>query len=176
MEGIPRMRERRAMYAGSFDPITNGHIWVIQKGIELFDHLYVAIGVNPKKQGYFSVEERMSMIREYIFRVGLKDRVTPISFQDEFAVNVAMDHHCQYLLRGIRNQTDFAYELEIQQFNYELQPDIETIYVVPPKDLSNRSSSIVRGCVGLKGWERAIDNYTTQYVVTKLKERLQADS
>jgi pantetheine-phosphate adenylyltransferase len=166
---------RKAIYGGSFDPITNGHIWVIEKGLQLFDHLIIAIGVNPKKSGYFSVDERVDMIQEYLMRTGYDKFASVITFRDDFLVNKAKEHGCDYMLRGIRNATDFAYELEIKQFNDELDPTIETVFVVPPASLAGRSSSIVRGCVGLKNWESVVNRYTTDYVTTKFKERIQAN-
>lgn len=165
---------RKAIYAGSFDPITNGHIWVIERGIEMFDHLTIAIGVNPKKTGYFPYSERMDMILEYLERTGISKQANVITFAGQFLVDVAKKNDCKYMLRGIRNATDFAYEMEIKEFNEELNPTIETVFVVPPPKLAGRSSSIVRGCVGLDNWEQVVNRYTTDYVTTKFKERLQA--
>lgn len=161
----------KAIYAGSFDPLTKGHIYVIEQGVKLFDHLYIAVGVNPSKRGYFGENERIDMIEHYLRSNDLDLRTDVFAFENEFLVNVARAHGCNHILRGIRNSKDFEYELELQRFNDELAPDIKTVYVSPPADLVSKSSSMVRGAVGLTGWEDAIKNYTTDYVIQKLKQK-----
>jgi pantetheine-phosphate adenylyltransferase len=162
---------RKAIYAGSFDPLTKGHIWVIEEGLRLFDHLYIAVGVNPAKKGYFTPMERLDMITEYLVKQGFTSLATPLLFDGEFLVDVAEKLDCQFMLRGIRNAKDFEYELEIKSFNDKLKPSIGTVFVVPPPKLAGVSSSIIRGTVGIKGWESAIKDYTTSHVIKQLKKR-----
>lgn len=165
---------RTAIYAGSFDPITTGHIWVIEQGLKMFDCLYIAIGVNPSKKSYFSVDERREMINDYLASEGVSPlSAHVITFENQFLVDVAKEYDASTLLRGIRNNKDFEYELEIKMFNEQLNLDIDTVFVAPPHSLIGVSSSIVRGCVGLDNWEAAITPYTTEYVKNKFKERLQ---
>jgi pantetheine-phosphate adenylyltransferase len=167
-----RNRIPTAIYAGSFDPITTGHAWVIEQGIELFDYLIIAIGVNPSKKSYFSADERVEMIENYLEVAGYEGNARVIKFENRFLVDVAIENGAHHILRGIRNSKDFEYELELQRFNDELRPMVKTVYVSPPPQLVGTSSSIVRGCVGIDGWESAIQRHTTQYVIDKFKERL----
>jgi len=169
-------KHRTAIYAGSFDPLTKGHIWVIEQGLSLFDHLYIAIGINPAKKPFFDTSDRVSMIDEYLSRTGFDKFADVILFDNEFLVDVAQDIECPTILRGIRNSQDFAYELEIKNFNDELNPRINTVFVSPPPRLAGVSSSIIRGVAGLKNWESALSDKTTDYVITKLKERLAISS
>lgn len=164
--------DRTGIYAGSFDPITFGHIWVIEEGLLLFDKLIIAIGVNPSKKGYFSIDERKAMIQEYLNRNGYESRTEVISFEGKFLVDVAQEQEATAMLRGIRNAKDFEYELEIKNFNEKLDPNVQTVFVVPPPELVGTSSSIIRGTVGLAGWERALKDHTTDYVITQLKNRM----
>lgn len=160
------------IYAGSFDPLTQGHIWVIEQGLELFERLYIAVGVNPSKKSYFTADERGEMIWDYLAEAGYLGQAQVIMFENKFLVDVAGEYGCHHILRGIRNSKDFEYELELQRFNDRLRPSIKTVYVSPPAELVGTSSSIVRGSVGIEGWEQAITGYTTQYVIDKFKERL----
>jgi len=164
--------KRIGIYAGSFDPITKGHIWVIEQGLQMFDFLYVAIGVNPSKNGYFTPTQRLDMIDEYLRRNGFDSLARVITFENRFLVHVAKELGAQTILRGIRNAKDFEYEIEIKNFNDNLVPEIQTVFVVPPPKLVGTSSSIIRGSVGLDGWEQAIQEHTTEYVTTQFKKRL----
>jgi pantetheine-phosphate adenylyltransferase len=167
------MAYRTAIYAGSFDPITKGHIWVIEQGLRLFDHLYIAIGKNPSKKSFFSLDDRVDMINEYLDKSNNTHHAEILVFDTKFLVDVARKRSIPVMLRGIRNVTDFAYEMEIKQFNDSLAPDIETVFVAPPLSLIGASSSIVRGCVGLDNWEQVLTGYTTDYVINKFKNRAQ---
>jgi pantetheine-phosphate adenylyltransferase len=98
---------RRAVYAGSFDPITLGHLWMVERGGELFDELVVAIGVNPDKKYLFPLADRMAMLRESTSHcVNLK----VASYENMFLVNYARQVGATFILRGIRNEQDYAYE------------------------------------------------------------------
>jgi len=90
---------RTAVYAGSFDPLTNGHLWMIEKGLEMFDHLYVAIGSNPTKSYTFSVQDRIHMLEDSI---PSSDRLTISEFKNRYLVKYARSVDAQYILRGIR--------------------------------------------------------------------------
>ena len=163
---------RAGIYAGSFDPLTNGHINVIEQGLGLFDHLFIVIGVNPAKKYWFTTEERIDMIQNYLDDMGFGFLATVISFEGEFLADVAERVHADHLLRGIRNAKDLGDELELKMFNDKYKPNIRTVFVSPPPELVGVSSSIVRGCFNLKNWEHAMKDYTTPYVISKLNERL----
>src|SRR5262249_23719795 len=98
---------RRAVYAGSFDPITLGHVWMIEQGRALFDHLTVAIGINPDKRYRFSLEERLAMLREVT--AGFEN-VAVASYENMFLVRYAEQIGAGFILRGVRNEQDYAYE------------------------------------------------------------------
>ena len=96
---------RTAVYAGSFDPPTNGHVWMIEQGLRLFDHLYVAIGSNPAKTYTFSVDERIKMLRDSLPSC---ERLTISHFNNRYLVNYAREVDAGYILRGIRSPNDLS--------------------------------------------------------------------
>src|SRR3954470_22688203 len=98
---------RRAVYAGSFDPITLGHLWMVERGAELFDELIVAIGVNPDKRYLFPLADRLAMLRE---TTGHLPAVRVASYENLFLVHYARQVGAAWILRGVRNEQDYAYE------------------------------------------------------------------
>ena len=147
---------KRAIYAGSFDPITLGHLWMIREGSRLFDEVVVAIGVNPDKKPAFTLLERLEMIKDAV--KGIKN-VTVTHFTGQYLVNYAKSIKADYLLRGIRQESDYEYERGLRHINNNLDPDISTVFLMPPKEMSEVSSSMVKGMVGPLGWHRAIKPY-----------------
>ena len=147
---------KKAVYAGSFDPITIGHEWVIKKAASLFDELVVSIGENQQKNEDFSLEEKKKMLESVA-----KDykNVKIDSFKGEFLVDYAMKIKASYIIRGIRTETDLEYEKGIQYINSRLNESITTIFIIPPEDLSVVSSSLVRSLVGSKGWENVVRKF-----------------
>ncbi|MCK9480628.1 MAG: pantetheine-phosphate adenylyltransferase [Bacteroidia bacterium] len=131
---------KRAVFPGTFDPITNGHVGVIKKSLRLFDEVVVAIGVNVKKSSLFSIEHR----RRWIEAVFVDEpRVKVMSFEG-LTVNFCKSQGIQFVIRGLRNSTDFEYEQAIAHANAAMAPEIETIFVVAPSNAATISSSIVR--------------------------------
>ena len=106
------MSERVAIYAGSFDPPTNGHLWMIERGAELFDRLIVAIGTNPAKKGMFTVAERMEMLEKATVRL-FNVRVS--EFTNKYLIHYAKSLGARFILRGIRNATDQEFERMLQK-------------------------------------------------------------
>ncbi len=163
-------KERIAVYAGSFDPPTNGHIWMIEQGSKIFDKLIIAVGINPDKKYTFSVEERLQMLRESI-----KDssNINFDEFNNKFLVNYAQQIGADFILRGVRNSTDFNFEQAMNNVNRDINPNpnITTILLMPPRELCEVSSSLVRGLVGPDGWEEIVCKYVPQPVFNKLKEK-----
>lgn len=147
---------KRAVYAGSFDPITNGHLWMIEQGVRLFDELVVAIGSNPDKRYTFTLAERMTMVRESLRHL---PRVRVESFERQFLVHYAHSIGAQYILRGIRSQADYEYERGMRHLNNDLRPDIITVFLMPPREIAEVSSSMVKGLVGPEGWEEVVRQY-----------------
>lgn len=157
---------RRALYAGSFDPPTNGHLWVIEQGAGLFDELVVVIGQNPqKKGGNWPVDERVAILSECVKHL---PNVTVKRFDGRYLVRVAAELGAKYLLRGVRNQTDFAYEQTIRNVNKDLEPSVETVFVMTPREQAEVSSSTVRGMIGFQGWEDVVKGYVPAPVYARL--------
>lgn len=165
---------KRAVYAGSFDPVTNGHLWMIREAVELFDEVVVAIGVNPEKHCTFSVDERLDMLRA-VTRGFSKLRVEV--FENQFLVNYAQSIEANYIIRGIRTASDYEYERTMRYINSDLHADITTIFLLPPREYAEVSSTMVKGLMGPKGWEQVIRQYVPEPVYRRLvayHERQQA--
>lgn len=156
---------RRAIYAGSFDPPTNGHMWVIEQGARLFDELIVVIGQNPSKKGHWSVEERVAILSECCAHL---PHVQVRVFDGRYLVRVAAELGAKYLLRGVRNATDFAYEQTIRNVNSDLEPSVETIFVMTPREIAEISSSTVRGMVGFEGWQDVVKKFVPAPVFKRM--------
>jgi len=136
-----------AIYPGSFDPITNGHLDLIERGCRLFDRLIVAILRNETKEPLFSVVERMEMLREVV-------RGYPNVVVDSFhglLVDYATEQRATVLLRGIRAISDYEYELQMALMNRRLRPDIETVFMMAREAYSFISSRLVKEVIGLGG-------------------------
>lgn len=158
---------KRAVYAGSFDPVTNGHLWIIRKAVELFDEVIVAIGVNPDKYCSFSVEERLEMLQAVTQEFSnLRVEV----FENQFLVNYAQSVGANYIIRGIRTASDYEYERTMRYINTDLHPDITTIFLLPPREYAEVSSTMVKGLVGPQGWEQVIRQYLPEPVCLRLVE------
>ncbi len=165
--------KKTALYAGSFDPPTNGHLWMIKRGAELFDELVVALAVNPDKRGFLSMEERRHLLLEMTADMSGKVRVevVPQGFLVDFASGTGATH----LLRGIRNTIDFEYEKAMARMNTRMQPEIQTVFLMPPSELEEISSSMVRGFVGQPGWQRWVRACVPGCVADAVEARLYKD-
>lgn len=136
-----------AIYPGSFDPLTNGHIDVAERAARLFDRLILAVVHNPAKNPLFSVEERMEMLREVAARF---PNVEVDSFQG-LLVNYATQKQASVLIRGIRAISDYEYELQMALMNRRLQPEIETVFLMAGEAYSFVSSRMVKEVSRLGG-------------------------
>jgi pantetheine-phosphate adenylyltransferase len=134
------MQKRTAIYPGSFDPLTNGHLAIIQRGLKVFDRLIVAVANNPEKKPLFSVDERKTMISE---AVGGDERVEVDSF-DALLVEYVRRKGVHTVLRGLRAVSDFEYEFQIANMNRHLLPDLETVFVMTGEDYFFVSARLVR--------------------------------
>ncbi|MDQ4139201.1 MAG: pantetheine-phosphate adenylyltransferase [Bacteroidota bacterium] len=132
--------KRIAIFPGSFDPFTNGHLDVVQRGAALFDELIIAIGNNSTKQRYLPVE-RMVQIMADIFQED--DRIRVQSYKG-LTADFAQEMGARFLLRGLRNTTDFEYENTIAQANRHVNPGLETVFLITSPHLAAISSSIIR--------------------------------
>lgn len=147
---------RRGVYAGSFDPVTNGHMYMIREGARLFDELVVAVGTNPDKRYTFPLEIRMEFLRKSLKGV---PNVTIDHFENMFLVDYAKKVRADYALRGIRNPADYEYERGMRHINEDMNPRVTTVLLIPPREISEVSSSFVKGLVGPRGWERVVKEY-----------------
>src|SRR5690606_2702841 len=132
--------ERVAVFPGTFDPFTRGHESVVRKAIPLFDKIIVAIGKNTTKNSYFDIEMRMEWIRK---RFASEQKISVYSFTG-LTVDYCLRQGSQFILRGLRNPTDFQYESSIEQMNHAMQPKITTVLLVCEPRYVAINSSIVR--------------------------------
>ena len=151
----------KAVYAGSFDPPTNGHMHMIREGARLFDDLVVSVGVNPDKKTTFDLETRLSLLRETTADLA---NVSVDSFENQFLIRYAASLGAQYILRGIRNGQDFSYERTMRHVNGDLEPGISTVFLIPPRHLVETSSSFVKGLVGPDGWRDVVKDFVPAQV------------
>jgi pantetheine-phosphate adenylyltransferase len=161
----PLQHGRIAIYPGSFDPITNGHLDLIQRGARLFDRLIVSILRNESKEPLFSVEERMEMLREVV-------QVYPnveVDCFDGLLVDYASTHDATALLRGIRAISDYEYELQMALMNRRLCPQIETVFMMANEAYSFISSRLVKEVFSLGG---AISGLVPPSVEARMRARV----
>jgi pantetheine-phosphate adenylyltransferase len=131
---------KTAILPGSFDPITVGHVDIVNRALPLFDEIVVAIGVNTQKKSLFSLEQRMEWIRK-VFKNEPKVKVESYN---GLTVNYCKQRNAKYIIRGIRSSADFEYEKTIAQLNHMMVPDIDTFLILSSPELSAISSTIVR--------------------------------
>jgi pantetheine-phosphate adenylyltransferase len=158
---------RIAVYAGSFDPPTNGHLWMIQRGLEMFDRLIVAIGSNPSKSYSYTVEERLEMLRASVPK---SDRLEIDHFDNRYLVDYAKKKSATYILRGIRSPNDYEYERVMRHINADMAPEITTAFLMPPRDVAELSSSMIKSLTGPEGWEETVKRYVPPEVFKVLKQ------
>lgn len=161
--------KRIAIYAGSFDPPTNGHLWIMSRGAAMFDELVVALAVNPDKEGFLSIPERQKALES--LRDILPSNVRWATVHHGFLVDFARDNGATYLLRGIRNTVDFEYEKPMARMNARMDPEIQSVFLMPPSELEEVSSSFVRGFVGVPGWERWVRACVPPSVFSIIEQR-----
>jgi pantetheine-phosphate adenylyltransferase len=158
---------RLGVYAGSFDPLTIGHLWMIQEGVRLFDHLIVALGVNPEKKSAFKIEERLEMLRESCH---LFPNLSVASYSNLYLIDYAGSVKATHILRGIRSPSDYEYERSMRNINGDLDPKICTVFLMPPRDIAEVSSSMVKGLIGPTGWRKIVRKYVPVPVYQRLLE------
>lgn len=137
----------KAIYAGSFDPITNGHVSIIHSGLVAFERIIIAVLTNTKKTPLFSVEERIEMIKD---AVGDNDRVEIDRFDDGLLVDYARTKGVSVVLRGLRAVGDFEHELQMANMNRHLDPKMETVFLMA-NDYFYVSSSLIKEAASLGG-------------------------
>lgn len=159
------MTKRIAIYPGSFDPITNGHIDLIKRASKLFDEVIIGITQNSKKTAFLSIDERINITQETLSDI---NNIKIMSF-NTLLVDFAKAKNAQVILRGLRAVSDFEYEFQLSGMNKHLNPTIETLFMTPAEQYTNISSSLVREILSLGG---DISHFVPKSVETLLKQRL----
>jgi len=162
-----RNTKRLGVYAGSFDPLTVGHLWMIQEGGRLFDHLIVAVGVNPDKKSTFTVESRVEMLRESCQSFS---NVSVEVYSNRYLIDYARSVEATHIVRGIRSAADYEFERSMRNINGDLDAAICTIFLMPPRDIAEVSSSMVKGLIGPTGWRKIVRKYVPDPVFRQLLE------
>lgn len=156
----------KAIYPGSFDPVTRGHLDLVQRALPLFDQLTVAVAINRQKTATFTPEERVDMLR----RVLPNDpRLSVVAFHG-LVVDFCRERGISAILRGVRTVSDFEYEYQLALTNRHLRPDIETVFVMPSVEYSFVSSSLIKDIVKNGG---DVGHFLPKEVEQSLRDRLQ---
>ena len=145
--------QKFGVYAGSFDPLTVGHLWMIEQGVGIFDRLTVAVGVNPEKNYTFALADRLEMLRECTRSF---PNVEVASFSNRYLIHYAQIIGATHILRGIRTESDYEFERTMRNVNGDLDERICTVFLMPPRGIAEVSSSMVRGLIGPVGWKKIV--------------------
>ena len=160
---------RRAIYPGSFDPVTNGHLDIIERGCKLFDEIIIAILVNPDKRPLFTIEERREILTDVLGDINQGScRLLVEDFQG-LLVHYALQREADAIVRGIRAISDYEYELQMALMNRRLEPRIETVFMMPAEAYSYVSSRLVKEVFQLGG---TIDGLVPRAVAERMKKKL----
>jgi pantetheine-phosphate adenylyltransferase len=156
-----------AIYPGTFDPITNGHLDVITRAMRIFDRLVVAVAENPSKRPLFTFEERIELVRTAIETTEERDRIEVAGFKT-LTVDFARSIGATSLIRGLRAVSDFEYELQIALTNRKLAQDVESVFLMPSLEYIYLNSSMVKD-VAKHGGD--VNNFVPDIVKAKLQEK-----
>ena len=143
---------RTAFYAGSFDPVTNGHVDVVRNGSRLVDKVVIAVGAHPGKAPLFTVDERVEMLKDVFGPLATETGTTiDIVTFDDLTVNAARRHGASVLLRGLRDGSDLDYEMQIAGMNAQMAPDLQTVFLPASPAVRPISATLVRQIAGMGG-------------------------
>ena len=159
------MKRTNAIYPGTFDPVTNGHLDIIERSSKLFENLMVAILVNPQKEPLFSADERLELIRQSISS-GITN--VDVDVFQGLLVEYAEERGANIIVRGIRAVSDYEYELQMALMNRRFRPEIETFFMLPAENYSYLSSRLVREIAENRG---SLEGLVPGIVEKALKER-----
>lgn len=162
------MSKLKAIYPGSFDPVTYGHLDIIKRSSLLFDELIVAVGNNPKKEYLFDTEKRVELLKDSLNSFEKKFKNVKVTSFNTLLVDYAKDVNADVLVRGLRAVTDFEREFQMGIANMDLAPNIETIFLLTKPHCMPISSSLVKEIAMYNG---DVSEYTTQKVSKELKRK-----
>nr|CAA6828867.1 MAG: Phosphopantetheine adenylyltransferase (EC [uncultured Thiotrichaceae bacterium] len=157
-----------AVYPGTFDPLTNGHLDLIRRARRLGAHIVVGVAANPKKQPLFTVEERVELIQQALSESGFDDTVEVIGFSG-LLIDFAREHHATILIRGMRAVSDFEFEFQLASMNRTLAPEVESVFLMPGESFSFVSSTLVKEVAKLSG---DVSRFVSPHVLTALQEKI----
>jgi pantetheine-phosphate adenylyltransferase len=160
---------RRAIYPGSFDPVTNGHLDIIERSCKLFDEIIVTIFVNPEKRPLFTIEERKEMLAEAVGGIELGACHLLVDDFQGLLVQYAVEREADAIVRGIRAVSDYEYELQMALMNRRLEPRIETVFMMPAETYSYVSSRLVKEIFQLGA---TIEGLVPPSVEARMREKL----
>ena len=156
---------KRAVYPGSFDPVHNGHVDLIQRSLRIFDELIVAVSANPSKASLFTVSERLEMLDEVTSDLRSNFRI--VSF-DGLTIDLVKQESADCIVRGIRAVSDFEYEFQMALMNRHLEPSLETVFMMPAEQYTYLSSRLIKEVFSLGG---EIRHFVTPGVAAHLERR-----
>ena len=156
----------KVVYPGTFDPITNGHMDLVERAARMFDHIIVAVADNPKKKPLLELEDRVSLAQQVL---GHLDNVEVTGFSSLLA-DFVQEHEVNIILRGLRAVSDFEYEFQLANMNRVLAPNVESMFLTPAEKYSYISSTLVREIAALRG---DVSKFVHPVVADALNKRIQ---
>ena len=166
------MNLRRAIFPGSFDPLTMGHLDVIQRSVDLFDEIIIAVLNNPEKHPMFSPEERCAMIEETLREVDSGECRLLVDSFSGLTADYAKRKNATAIVRGIRAVSDYEYELRMALMNRRLEPEIETVFLMAAEEYSYVSSNLIKQVFTLGG---RVEGLVPKLIEAKMREKLNSN-
>ena len=157
----------RAIYPGTFDPVTRGHIDIVRRALKMFDGVVIGVADSPAKKPFFNLEERLDMLQT-VFAEDVEVRVRPFS---GLLIDFARENNATIIVRGLRAISDFEYEVQLAGMNRSLAPEIETVFLTAAQRYAFVSSSLVREIARLKG---DVSEFLHPVILQRLTDKLQA--
>lgn len=162
--------ELTAVYPGTFDPITKGHLDLIRRASKLFHKVVVGVASNPKKKPMFSLQERVAMIQQEIEEQGIDTRRVSVIGFESLLVNFAREQGATVLIRGMRAVADFEFEFQLASMNRTLAPEVESVFLMPGESYSFISSTLVKEVAILDG---DVSRFVAPHVLEVLQQKIQ---